>query len=71
MLNLCCYVVVLKKHLPNKTFFAILGPLQQTYVKAEFMEFFWQKRVIFTPAKTTIAANQLHLLGIKQQRDAG
>ena len=41
-----------------------------SYVKAEFIEFFWQKRVIFTPANTTRAASQLYLLGIKQ-RDAG
>ena len=37
-----------------------------SYVKAEFIEFFWQKRVIFNPAKATIAACQLYLLSIKQ-----
>ena len=41
-----------------------------SYAKTEFTEFFWQKSVIFTPAKTTRAASQLHLLGIKQ-RDSG
>ena len=37
--------------------------------RLNLQNFFWQKRVIFTPAKTTIAASQLYLLGIKQ-RDA-
>ena len=34
-------------------------------LRLNFEKFFWQKKVIFTPAKTTIAASQLYLLGIK------
>ena len=96
MLNLCGYVVVLKKQLLKQTFkrvycvsellysyrekkLAILRLTQNqiqvfladieinlelpkkflSYVQAEF---FWQRRVIFTPTKTATAASQLYFL---------
>ena len=65
---------------PKSTFFVEIKELiiafqsflfyKISYFKAEFIVFFWQERVIFTPAKTTTIANQLQLLGIKQ-RDTG
>ena len=49
-------------HKLSKAFYFI----KISFVKAEFIEFFWQKRVISTAAETTTAANQMYFLGIKQ-----